>query len=509
MEVAFYPSKRLQEGSVLMIYQDIAGLIQKALELELIEPGDRIYARNRVMSLIGLETFPEEEIQPVDDTIPNLVEKITDYAVRQGVIENVFDEKEFISANIMNCFVPMPSIVNKSFNMKYQESPRAATDYFYNLSKNNNYIQLNRIAKNISYKVDTAYGQMDITINLSKPEKDPEQIKRERAMKQTGTYPRCLLCMENEGYEGRTGYPARANHRIINIPLEGENWYFQYSPYVYYNEHSVLLSEEHRAMKIDKTTFQRLLSFTDKFPHYFIGSNADLPIVGGSILSHDHYQGGNYEFAMTRAGDAFSFQLNAYPEIKASIVKWPMSVIRLKGTDMKTIASAADHILHTWKSYSDEAAGVLAFTGDTPHNTITPIARKRHGLFELDLVLRNNRTSDEHPLGIFHPHADVHHIKKENIGLIEVMGLAVLPPRLKEELTEIQEYLLGNPNSVAPYHQQWALEIKASYGDITDRKQAESVLQAEIGKKFVRCLEDAGVLKKQNVFERFINSLNK
>jgi UDPglucose--hexose-1-phosphate uridylyltransferase len=492
-----------------MIYQDIAGLIQKALELELIEPADRIYVRNRVMSLIGLETFPEEEIQPVDDTIPNLVEKITDYAVRQGVIENVFDEKEFISANIMNCFVPMPSIVNKSFNMKYQESPKAATDYFYNLSKNNNYIQLNRIAKNISYKVDTAYGQMDITINLSKPEKDPEQIKRERAMKQTGTYPRCLLCMENEGYEGRTGYPARANHRIINIPLEGENWYFQYSPYVYYNEHSVLLSEEHRAMKIDKTTFQRLLSFTDKFPHYFIGSNADLPIVGGSILSHDHYQGGNYEFAMTRAGDAFSFQLNAYPEIKASIVKWPMSVIRLKGTDMKTIASAADHILHTWKSYSDEAAGVLAFTGDTPHNTITPIARKRHGLFELDLVLRNNRTSDEHPLGIFHPHADVHHIKKENIGLIEVMGLAVLPPRLKEELTEIQEYLLGNPNSVAPYHQQWALEIKASYGDITDRKQAESVLQAEIGKKFVRCLEDAGVLKKQNVFERFINSLNK
>jgi UDPglucose--hexose-1-phosphate uridylyltransferase len=492
-----------------MIYQDIAGLIQKALELELIEPADRIYVRNRVMSLIGLETFPEEEIQPVDDTIPNLVEKITDYAVGQGVIENVFDEKEFISANIMNCFVPMPSIVNKSFNMKYQESPEAATDYFYSLSKNNNYIQLNRIAKNISYKVDTAYGQMDITINLSKPEKDPEQIKRERAMKQTGTYPRCLLCMENEGYEGRTGYPARANHRIINIPLEGENWYFQYSPYVYYNEHSVLLSEEHRAMKIDKTTFQRLLSFTDKFPHYFIGSNADLPIVGGSILSHDHYQGGNYEFAMTRAGDAFSFQLNAYPEIKASIVKWPMSVIRLKGTDMKTIASAADHILHTWKSYSDEAAGVLAFTGDTPHNTITPIARKRHGLFELDLVLRNNRTSDEHPLGIFHPHADVHHIKKENIGLIEVMGLAVLPPRLKEELTEIQEYLLGNPNSVAPYHQQWALEIKASYGDIADRKQAESVLQAEIGKKFVRCLEDAGVLKKQNVFERFIDSLNK
>jgi UDPglucose--hexose-1-phosphate uridylyltransferase len=492
-----------------MICQDIAGLIQKALEIELIEPADRIYVRNQVMSLIGLEAFPEEEIQPVNDTIPNLVEKLTAYAVEQGVIENIFDEKEILAANIMNCFVPMPSIVNKSFNMKYQDSPKAATDYFYNLSKNNNYIQLNRIAKNISYKVDTAYGLMDITINLSKPEKDPEQIKRERAMKQTGTYPKCLLCIENEGYEGRTGYPARANHRIINIPLEGENWHLQYSPYVYYNEHSILLSEEHRAMKIDKASFQRLLSFTEKFPHYFIGSNADLPIVGGSILSHDHYQGGNYEFAMTRAEDAFSFQLKAYPEIKATIVKWPMSVIRLRGADRKAIARAADHILQTWKGYSDEAADVFAFTGDTPHNTITPIARKRDGLFELDLVLRNNRTSEVHPLGIFHPHADVHHIKKENIGLIEVMGLAVLPPRLKEELAEIQEYLIGNSNNVEMYHQQWAEEIKAEYGEIADREQAESILQAELGKKFVRCLEDAGVLKEQEAIKRFIDTLNK
>jgi len=492
-----------------MIYQDIAGLIQKALEMELIEPADRIYVRNQVMSLIGLEAFPEEEIQPVDNTIPNLVEKITAYAVGQGVIGNVFDDKEILAANIMNCFVPMPSIVNKSFNMKYQESPKAATDYFYNLSKNNNYIQLNRIAKNISYEVNTDYGQMDITINLSKPEKDPEQIKRDRAMKQTGNYPKCLLCVENEGYEGRTGYPARANHRIINIPLEGENWYFQYSPYVYYNEHSILLSEEHRVMKIDKATFQRLLSFTDKFPHYFIGSNADLPIVGGSILSHDHYQGGNYEFAMTRAGDEFTFKLKAYPEIKASVVKWPMSVIRLRGTNRKEMASAADHILHIWKGYSDEAADILAITGDTPHNTITPIARKRDGLFELDLVLRNNRTSEEHPMGIFHPHADVHHIKKENIGLIEVMGLAVLPPRLKVELAEIQEYLLGNPNRVKAYHRQWAVEIKEAYGEIADQEQAESILQAELGKKFVRCLEDAGVLKEQIAFERFIDSLNK
>ncbi|MBT2678731.1 UDP-glucose--hexose-1-phosphate uridylyltransferase [Bacillus sp. ISL-35] len=492
-----------------MIHQYIAGLIQKAQEAELIEPADRIYVRNQVMSLIGLETIPQDKVHPDNDTIPNLVDKIIAFAVGEAIIEDVFDEKEILAANIMNCFVPIPSVVNKTFNERYQVSPKAATDYFYNLSKNNNYIQLNRIAKNISYKVDTAYGVMDITINLSKPEKDPEQIKRERAMKQTSNYPKCLLCMENEGYEGRTGYPARANHRIIHVPLESENWYLQYSPYVYYNEHSILLSEEHREMKIDKAAFQRLLSFTDQFPHYFIGSNADLPIVGGSILSHDHYQGGNYEFAMTRAEDAFSFELKDYPEISASVVKWPMSVIRLKGYDRDTISNAGDHILQTWKSYSDEAADVFAFTGDTPHNTITPIARRRDSMFELDLVLRNNRTSEEHPMGIFHPHADVHHIKKENIGLIEVMGLAVLPPRLKDELAEIEEYLLGNPSSVEAYHHQWAEEIKAAYGEIADRKQAEAILQEELGKKFVRCLEDAGVLKEQPVFERFIDTLNK
>ena len=491
-----------------MIYPYIEGLINKALEYKLIEPADQIYVRNQVMSLIKLKAFPTDRIDADNDTIPNLVDKIIAFAVEEGIIEDVFDEKEILAANIMNCFVPMPSVVNKTFNEKYQESPKAATEYFYNLSKNNNYIQMNRIAKNISYKVDTIYGEMDITINLSKPEKDPEQIKRERAMKQTGNYPKCLLCMENEGYEGRTGYPARANHRIIHVPLEGENWYLQYSPYVYYNEHSILLSEEHRTMKIDMAAFKRLLSFTDQFPHYFIGSNADLPIVGGSILSHDHYQGGNYEFAMTRAKDAFSFQLKNYPGIAASVVKWAMSVIRLKGTDKDTIASAADHILQTWKGYSDEAAKVFAFTGDIPHNTITPIARKRDGLFELDLVLRNNRTSEEHPMGIFHPHADVHHIKKENIGLIEVMGLAVLPPRLKEELAEIEEYLLDNRNTVEEYHQQWADEIRAAYGEIADREQAESILQAELGKKFVRCLEDAGVLKEKFAFERFIDTLN-
>ncbi|OLS41316.1 UDP-glucose--hexose-1-phosphate uridylyltransferase [Bacillus sp. MRMR6] len=491
-----------------MIFQDIAGLIQKAIEVELIEASDCFYVRNQVIHLLGLESFPEDRTDPTEDTIANLVEKLVAYAVEQGVIMDVLDDREIMSANIMNCFVARPSVVNNLFNQKYKESPIAATDYFYHLSQNSNYIQLNRIKKNISYKVDTVYGQMDITINLSKPEKDPEQIKRERAMKQTLNYPKCLLCKENEGYIGRTGHPARANHRIIPIPLQGEMWYLQYSPYVYYNEHSILLSEEHRYMKIDRSAFERLLSFTDKFPHYFIGSNADLPIVGGSILSHDHYQAGRYEFAMTRARDDYSFELKHHPEIKAAVVKWPMSVIRLRGDDISHLVAAADDIFLTWKNYSDDQADVLAFTDDIPHNTVTPIARTRDGLFELDLVLRNNRTTDEHPLGIFHPHEDVHHIKKENIGLIEVMGLAVLPPRLKEELEEITAYLLGQTNRVADYHQEWAYQIKSQYGAITSPEQAEFILREELGKKFVKVLENAGVFKDRGSFEKFLHTLN-
>ncbi|WP_243299540.1 UDP-glucose--hexose-1-phosphate uridylyltransferase [Bacillus litorisediminis] len=490
-----------------MIYSYIASLIKKALEVELIETRDQNYVQNQVLGLIGLETFPDE-VEVLDDSIPNLLDKIINFAIKTNIIQNVFDEKEILSANIMNCFVPRPSVVNSTFHQKYKESPESATNYFFNLSKNSNYIQLNRIAKNISYKADTAYGQMDITINLSKPEKDPEQIKRERAMKQIGNYPKCLLCVENEGYTGRTGYPARANHRIINIPLAEENWYLQYSPYLYYNEHCILFSEEHRVMKIDRTAFERLLNFIAKFPHYFIGSNADLPIVGGSILSHDHYQGGNYEFAMTRAEDAFSFQIKRYPDMKATVIKWPMSVIRLKSSNIDTLVNAADHILQSWKMYSDESVNVVAYSGKTPHNTITPIARNRNGVFELDLVLRNNRTTDEHPLGIFHPHADVHHIKKENIGLIEVMGLAVLPPRLKDELNEIREALLGNSSHIEFYHQEWVEQLKEKYGVLADREEAENILRQELAQKFVRCLEDASVFKSRDAFERFIIYLN-
>lgn len=491
-----------------MIHQTLAGLIHKALATGLIEGDDIDYARNQVMHLLELDAFPEGAVEPTDDSIPNLLEELIDYAVENGVIQNLLDDKEMLSANIMNCFVARPSAINAAFTDKYAESPIAATDYFYELSQNSNYIQMNRIRKNISYKHDSPYGEMDITINLSKPEKDPEQIKREREMKQTLSYPKCLLCKENEGYVGRIGYPARANHRVVKIPLTGENWYFQYSPYVYYNEHSILLSEDHRDMKIDRGGFERLLKFTEQFPHYFVGSNADLPIVGGSILSHDHYQAGRYEFAMTRAEDAFSFHLDSFPDIRASVVNWPMSVIRLKGSNIDELVDAADEILQIWKQYSDEAADVIAFTGDTPHNTITPIARKRDGLFEIDLVLRNNRTTEQHPGGIFHPHADVHHIKKENIGLIEVMGLAVLPPRLKQELEEIQEFLLGETNRVEPAHQDWAEQLKAQSGPIANCEQAEALVREELGKKFVRILEDAGVLKEPQAFKRFIHAVN-
>lgn len=492
-----------------MIYQHINGLIQKALEAELIENRDTIYVRNQVMDLLHVDSFPEHVETWTEDSIPNLLEKVIHYAVESNVIEAIFDDKEILTANIMNCFVARPSVVNAVFNEKYQQSPKDATEYFYNLSKNSNYIQMNRIQKNIHFKADTAYGELDITINLSKPEKDPEQIKREREMKKQVDYPKCLLCVENEGYAGRTGYPARANHRVIQVPLLNENWYLQYSPYVYYNEHSILLAEEHRDMKINKDAFERLITFTEKFPHYFIGSNADLPIVGGSILSHDHYQAGHYEFAMTNASDAFTFSLKKYNDVSASVLKWPLSVIRLQCEHKGNLLEAADQILQTWREYSDPLADVEAFSGDTPHNTITPIARMRDDKYEIDLVLRNNRTSKEHPMGIFHPHADVHHIKKENIGLIEVMGLAVLPARLKDELAEIKQYLLGEESHVAVYHQLWADLIKDEYGSLSDPKQVDAILDKELGKKFARVLEDAGVFKEKAEFERFINTLNK
>ncbi|MFC0299228.1 UDP-glucose--hexose-1-phosphate uridylyltransferase [Virgibacillus soli] len=496
----------------MTIFEDVAGLIQQAKEVHLIETQDEVYVRNQVLHLLQIASFPKEITTVTSDTIPNLLEKIIDYAIQNHVIEDIFDDKEILSAKIMNCFIPHPSVLHDKFYHKYKESPQAATDFFYELSKNSNYIQMNRIAKNVHFKADTAYGELDITINLSKPEKDPEQIKREREMKQTLDYPQCVLCRENEGYVGRIGYPARANHRVMQVPLLNENWYLQYSPYVYYNEHSIVFSEEHRDMKINKNAFERLLTFVDKFPHYFIGSNADLPIVGGSILSHDHYQAGRYEFAMTNAKDAFNFELKQFPDVSAAVLNWPMSVIRLRGKHKEHIVHAADHIFHTWKQYTDERVDIIPFTDQTPHNTVTPIARFRNGEFELDLVLRNNRTTAEFPMGIFHPHADVHHIKKENIGLIEVMGLAVLPARLKEELQEIKNYLVGSTHSVADYHLEWAEQLKSHYGILTNLEQAEFILQKELGLKFAKVLAYAGVFKQttagRDAFRRFIRTLN-
>lgn len=493
-----------------MIFAYIDTLVLKAQEAKLMESADAIYARNQVLQLLKLDAYAEEiaseDLSQL--TIADIIDWIVFYATTQGVIENLVDIKEILAANIMNCFLARPSVIRDTFYKKYKESPVAATKYFYELSKNSNYIQLNRIKNNISYKMDTDYGLMDITINLSKPEKDPEEIKRERAMKQDVKYPKCLLCKENEGYAGRIGHPARSNHRIIPLELAGETWNLQYSPYVYYNEHSIVFSDEHRDMKIDRHAFERLLLFTKQYPHYFIGSNADLPIVGGSILSHDHYQGGSYEFAMTRAEESFAFTLTGFPHIAASVLKWPMSVIRLKGKHIADLVDAGDFILKTWRSYTDKQANIHAYTDGVPHNTITPIARNRDGYFELDLVLRNNRTTDEHPLGIFHPHADVHHIKKENIGLIEVMGLAVLPPRLKEELHEITLLLLGEENNVNEYHQDWANNMVKDYGTISSLEEAEQIVRKELSKKFVRVLEDAGVFKERKSFQAFLDTLN-
>lgn len=494
------------------IFSVIQSLVEKTFAVNLIESEDRIYARNRLLSLLGFEGFPEHMEETEEGEIPDLVEKLVSYAVEKNIISDLLDQKEMLSSDIMNVFLPRPSEVNRTFYELYEKDPAHATNYFYTLSQNSNYIQTKRIAKNIAYKVNTDYGELDITINLSKPEKDPKQIAAEKQKKQTEyPYPKCLLCIENEGYEGRIGHPARSNHRMIRMNLTNEEWLLQYSPYVYYNEHCIVLSSEHRDMKISKSTFTRLLEFVEKFPHYFIGSNADLPIVGGSILTHDHYQGGNYEFSMAKANENHVFTLKEFPNVHGAIVNWPMSVIRLRSQNREELVRASFLVLETWKNYSDPRVSIEAYTGDTPHNTVTPIARMRDGQFEIDLVLRNNRTTEDYPLGIFHPHEDVHHIKKENIGLIEVMGLAVLPARLEKELKEVAQFLLGEQNEIATYHLHWAEEIKEKYGDQLLKENITEVLQKEVGMKFLRVLEDAGVFKQdregREAFRNFIGLL--
>jgi UDPglucose--hexose-1-phosphate uridylyltransferase len=495
-------------GDYMIIYSVIEGIVAYAIDKNLIYKEDKIYARNQIMLLLNLNHYIEEE--PMKESIYSLLEHVLKYACENNIIEDIFDEKEILSAKVMNVFLSKPSEINKTFKEKYEKRPKAATNYFYKLSEDINYIQTDRIAKNISYKVETEYGNIDITINLSKPEKDPKAIAKQKDIK-SNNYPKCLLCMENIGYSGKIGYPARSNHRVVNIQLDGETWGIQYSPYLYYNEHCIVLSEEHRDMKINKASFIKILSFVEKFPHYFLGSNADLPIVGGSILSHDHYQGGMYKFAMEIAEDEFIFNIPAYSNVKASILKWPMSVIRLKCDNIDDLISTGDYILNNWRNYSDASVDIIAFTDETPHNTITPIARKRNNLYELDLVLRNNRTTDQYPDGIFHPHNDVHHIKKENIGLIEVLGLAILPDRLKEELKEVEKFVIGLPNAIKDYHFEWAKFILNKYKNEANNNNIEQIVRDEVGRKFVSVLEDSGVFKRtlngKEAFKVFINQL--
>lgn len=470
---------------------------------------DRLYLRNRVLSLIGETelTAPDKASEPVE--ISELLAQLVASSVVNKVIGDSVPEWEIQEAKLADLLTPPPSVINALFAEKYHHDPAEATDYFYDISQLNNYIKTKAIEKNVVFPVATEYGELEITINLSKPEKDPKQIALEKSAP-SANYPRCVLCLENEGYAGRLNYPARSNHRIIRMNLEGESWGFQYSPYAYYNEHSIFLAEEHRPMVINQQTFERLLTIVEVFPHYFAGSNADLPIVGGSILSHDHYQGGRHTFAMAEAPIEEEVDLALFKDVRAGIVKWPLSVLRLQSKDKKQLIQAAHYILEQWKQYSDESLSIQAFSADgTPHHTVTPIARRAGELFELDLVLRDNNVSAEHPDGIFHPHQDVQHIKKENIGLIEVMGLAVLPPRLKEELVEVENYVLGEAHQMEAYHQTWAEEMKKRH--TFTRETVTEIIQNEVGLIFARVLEDAGVFKRDQAgksgFTRFAATL--
>lgn len=470
---------------------------------------DRYYLENRVIAMIGEESLAKAELRSVSTSAVTLVDRLLIQAENNQVITDHQAERDMLEAQLMDLMTPPPSVVNAYFAQYYSKDPVQATDYFFKLSKDNDYIKTREIARNIIFPAKTEYGELEITINLSKPEKDPKWIAAERKLKKVG-YPECMLCMENEGYKGRLNYPARTNHRIIRMNLDGESWGFQYSPYAYYDEHCIILSEEHRPMKITKATFQRLLKITEVLPHYFVGSNADLPIVGGSILSHDHYQGGRHTFPMAVAEMERTIELSAFPTVTAGIVKWPMSVIRLQGKSQRDLVEAAQMIFEKWQAYSDDALRITAASEDgTPHHTITPIARRKEGLFEIDLVLRDNNVSEEYPEGIFHPHPDVQHIKKENVGLIEVMGLAVLPPRLEPELKEVEKYLLNEANEIAEYHVAWADELKR-VNTITQENVTE-VVQKAVGAAFARVLEDAGVFKRdvegQEGFTRFINTL--
>ena len=515
-------NKRKVKG---MIQERILDLVEYARVTGLIEAEDERFSINRLLELFQLDELEDEAVaahgknkrmtrETAEAALEDILTEMLDYAYENGITkENSIVYRDLFDTKIMSLLVPRPSEVISKFNELYKKDKKAATDYFYTLSCDSNYIRRYRIKKDLKWTTDTEYGTLDITINLSKPEKDPKAIAAAKLAKQSG-YPKCLLCKENEGYAGRVNHPARQNHRIIPVTINQSDWFFQYSPYVYYNEHCIVFNSQHTPMKIERATFGKLLDFVTQFPHYFVGSNADLPIVGGSILSHDHFQGGHYEFAMAKAPVEKEISFERFSDVKAGIVKWPMSVIRIDCADKDRLIELADKILSAWRGYTDEAAFVFAKTDGEPHNTITPIARKRGDLFELDLVLRNNITTEEHPLGVYHPHAKLHHIKKENIGLIEVMGLAVLPARLKDEMAALQEAILNGKDlrsdRALEKHADWVEKFLPKYDTVT-KDNIEEIIQKEIGLVFSEVLEDAGVYKctekGRKAFMRFVESV--
>ena len=490
----------------------IDSLVSYAMNTGLAEPVDHVFLVNRLLDLLHMDDYvPSDE--PQSENLEEILAGILDYAVEKGLCDDGITAKDIFDTRIMGVLTPMPREVIRTFSEKFAQSPEAATDWYYKFSCDTDYIRRYRIARDMRWKYASDYGEMDITINLSKPEKDPKAIAAAKNAPQNA-YPKCQLCVENEGYAGRMNHPARANHRIIPIDMGGEPWCLQYSPYVYYNEHCIVFNSAHVPMKIDQRAFKKLLDFVAVFPHYFVGSNADLPIVGGSILSHEHFQGGHYTFAMETAPVETELAFRGYEDVQAGIVKWPMSVIRLDGKDPERLAELGGKILAAWRGYSDESVGVIAFSDGEPHNTITPIARRRGDLFELDLVLRCNITTEEHPLGVFHPHADKHHIKKENIGLIEVMGLAVLPSRLKGELSDLAAAVVAGKDIAADEvlckHAAWVEELKKSYTFTADN--ALDIILQETGRVFAAVLEDAGVYKNTEAgkaaFLKFADFIN-
>ncbi len=497
----------------MSVYKYINALADYAIEKGLIEPTDRRYTVNQILMTMGLDEIPEDAGTETGAKLNEILEALTDDAVSRGLINDDITSRDLFDTRLMGLVTDRPSHVIAKFNSLYKESPEAATDWFYGFAQDTNYIRRDRIAKDKKWVVESPYGDIDISINLSKPEKDPRAIAAAKLAK-ASSYPKCQLCMENEGYAGRMNHPARENHRIIPIEICGQPWGLQYSPYVYYNEHCIVLNQKHVPMKICRATFERLLDFVEQFPHYTLGSNADLPIVGGSILTHDHFQGGHYEFPMAKAPVETEIKFAGFPSVKAGIVKWPMSVIRLDCAKKEPLINLAEKILKKWRAYSDKAAFVFAKTDGTPHNTITPIARRRGELYELDLVLRNNITTEEHPLGVYHPHAELHHIKKENIGLIEVMGLAVLPSRLKKEMAALSDALVAGTDvradELLAKHADWAEELKRKYTFSKDNVQ--KILKKEIAIVFSKVLEHAGVYKRspqgKEAFLKFVQTVN-